>query len=196
MAQQLTGSHPPLIDALWPARGIPAPLRAAVLAVVGSLLIAASAKVQVPLWPVPITMQTFAVLVISMAYGRRLGAATLLLYLAEGAVGLPVFARGGGLAYFAGPTAGYLIGYPLAAALVGWLGERGWDGTVPRTAAAMLLGNALIYVPGLLWLATFTGVAGAFEVGLLPFLLGDALKLALAAGVLPFARKLVRRYTA
>ena len=155
-----------------------------------------SAKIQVPFYPVPITMQTFVVLMAGMAFGWRLGAATILLYLAEGALGLPVFAgtpeKGIGLAYMAGPTGGYLLGFVLAAALVGWLAERGFDRNVMLTAIAMLLGNAIIYIPGLLWLGAVVGWdKPVLEWGLLPFLFGDTAKLILAALLMPALWKLV-----
>lgn len=199
-----TEAYPTLISALWPARNESAPwVRGAVLAIVGSALIALSAKIQVPFWPVPMTMQTFAVLVIGMTYGLRLGAATVALYLAEGAVGLPVFASGGGLAYFAGPTTGYLFGFLVAAALVGWLGERGWDRSAVRTLAANLAGTLVIFAFGLAWLTLFlasvkdlgTAVAvnAAVANGLTPFVWGALAKIALAAAVLPFAWTLVSR---
>ncbi|MGF1594973.1 MAG: biotin transporter BioY [Kiloniellaceae bacterium] len=187
-----------LAAALWPREGrlgaMPALARNTLLAVAGSLLLWASAKVQVPFYPVPITMTTFAVLAIGMAYGWRLGAATILLYLAEGAMGLPVFAgtpeKGIGLAYMAGPTGGYLLGYVLAAAACGWLAERGWDRNVATAALAMLVGNALIYAPGLLWLGTLFGWdKPILEWGLIPFITGDLLKLALVAAGLPLAWK-------
>ena len=136
-------------------------------------------------------MQTFAVLVIGITYGSRLGAATVVLYLAEGAAGLPVFAGGGGIAYLAGPTAGYLFDFVIAAALVGRLAEYGWDRKVSTTAIAMLLGNLAIYMPGLLWLGTVVGYGKVFAVGMLPFLPGDAFKLALAAAILPAVWRLV-----
>lgn len=186
-----------LVGALWPADRVPALARNALLAVVGTLLLTISAKVQVPFWPVPMTMQTFVVLVIGMAYGPRLGAATLLLYLAEGAVGLPVFAntpeRGIGLAYMMGPTGGYLIGFVISAALVGRLAERGWDRSILTTLAAMTLGTAVIFVLGWSWLATLIGPEKAFAAGVVPFLPGAALKIALAAALLPAAWKLVDR---
>jgi biotin transport system substrate-specific component len=150
---------------------------------------------------VPVTGQTFAVLVIGLAYGWRLGGVTLLLYATEGALGLPVFAQfSGGPAVLAGPTGGYIAGFVLAATLVGYLAERGWDRSVLLTALAMLAGNLAIYLPGLAWLALFyagpgqayveaTGAAGplgaAVAAGFLPFLLGDLLKLMLAAAILP-----------
>ena len=188
-----TNSQPTLAASMWPSSTPLLSLRSALLALVGSGLLVLSAKIQVPFWPVPLTMQTFAVLVIGILYGWRLGAATVVLYLAEGAAGLPVFAGGGGIGYFAGPTAGYLFGFVIAAALVGRLAERGWDRRILTTAAAMLLGNLAIYVPGLLWLGTVVGYGKVFAVGMLPFLPGDALKLALAAAILPAAWHLMRK---
>ncbi len=165
-------------------------LKFLLLAVMGSLALWLSAKIQVPFYPVPITMQTFVVLVVGMAFGWRLGTTTVLLYLAEGMAGLPVFAgtpeRGIGLAYMVGPTGGYLLGFLFGAAVVGWLGERGWDRRIATTLAAMVLGTTIIYVPGLIWLGTTIGWdKPVLELGLWPFLLGDALKVALAALALP-----------
>lgn len=185
--------HKTLIGALWPEGSLAKPLRMAILALAGTALLALSAKIQVWPGPVPITMQTFVVLTIGMTYGWRLGGATLLLYLAEGAVGLPVFSAGGGIAYFAGPTGGYLLGFVLAAALTGWLAERGWDRRPVNTALAMLAGNVAIYLPGLAWLAALKGPEIAVKYGLTPFLTSDLVKLALAAAVMPLAWKAVRR---
>ncbi|NQU58912.1 MAG: biotin transporter BioY [Rhodospirillales bacterium] len=172
--------------------------RGTALAVAGSLLIWICAKIQVPFYPVPMTMTTFAVLAIGMAYGWRLGAATVVLYLAEGAMGLPVFSgtpeKGVGLAYMLGGTGGYLIGFVLAAACVGWLAERGWDKNVLSTALAMLVGNVLIYAPGLLWLGTLFGWDKPILAwGLTPFVMGDLAKLALAAAMMPLFWKLFGR---
>jgi biotin transport system substrate-specific component len=182
----------PLIDRLWPAADRPL-VRQTVLAVLGSLLLWASAKVQVPMWPVPMTMQSFVVLVIGMAYGSRLGAATVALYLVEGAVGLPVFAgtpeRGIGFAYMMGPTGGYLIGFLVAAVAVGSLAERGWDRTLPKAVAAMAIGTVLLFVPGVAWLAALIGWPKAIATGLTPFLAGSVVKLALAAALLPLASR-------
>ncbi len=182
-----------LAATIWPNPSTILSLRTILLALVGSALLTVSAKIQIPFWPVPMTMQTFAVLVIGITYGSRLGAATVALYLAEGAAGLPVFAGGGGIAYLAGPTAGYLFGFVIAAALVGWLAEHGWDRKASTTAAAMLLGNLVIYVSGLLWLGTIVGYGKVFAVGMLPFLPGDVLKLALAAAILPAVWRLIRQ---
>ena len=167
--------------------------RAVILAIAGSLLLTISAKIQVPFWPVPMTMQTFAVLVIGMAYGARLGAATIGLYLAQGAVGLPVFASGGGLAYMAGPTGGYLLGFLIAAFVVGLLAQRGWDRKVLATLAAMVLGTVIIFIPGVAWLATIIGFEKAVAGGLTPFLAGEVFKIGLAAALLPATWKLVGR---
>ena len=191
-------THGTLAEVLWPSETAGRLLRNVILAVGGTLVLALSAKIQVPFYPVPMTMQTFVVLAIGMAFGWRLGAATLLLYLAQGAAGLPVFAgtpeKGIGLAYMLSGTGGYLIGFVMAAALCGWLAERGWDRHMATTAAAMLIGNVVIYLPGLLWLGTLFGWdKPILEWGLAPFLLGDLTKLALAAIVLPAAWKLVGR---
>lgn len=187
-----------LANALWPARSSSLPaLRAAALMVLGTVALWLSAKIQVPLWPVPVTMQTFVVLSLGIAYGWRLAGATMLLYLAEGAVGLPVFAgawsEGGGIHHLAGPTAGYLIGFVVAASVAGWLAERGWDRNPVTAAAAMVLGNLVIYGLGLAWLSTLIGYEPAIEHGLLPFLVGDALKVALGAALLPLVWKAIMR---
>ena len=159
---------------------------------IGSALLAASAHVQVPFWPVRLSMQSFVVLAIGLACGGRLGAATLLAYLAEGAVGLPVFQSGAGLAYMAGPTGGYLLGYLLAAAAVGGLADRGLARSWPGRVAVLLLGEALIYAPGIAWLAVLFGPAKGVAFGLLPFLPAEALKLALAAAGAPLLRRRAR----
>ncbi|MDE2791131.1 MAG: biotin transporter BioY [Paracoccaceae bacterium] len=188
-------TRPTLAQSLW--KGGDARWKSLLLAVMGSLALWVSAKIQVPFYPVPITMQTFVVLVVGMAFGWRLGAATVLLYLAEGAVGLPVFAgtpeRGIGLAYMTGPTGGYLLGFLLGAIVVGWLGQRGWDRRFTTTLAAMLLGTAVIYPPGLIWLGMAIGWdKPVLDLGLWPFLPGDAFKIVLAALVLPTLWRLSR----
>jgi len=186
-------TKPTLIGTLWPDRTSPA-LRWITLMLVGSGFLAICAQINVPLYPVPITMQTFGVLLIGMVFGSRLGGATVALYLFEGAIGLPVYAGlSGGLPVLFGLTGGYLFGFVIAAWLVGMLAERGWDRNVFTTAVAMLLGNIVLYVPGLIWLAGFIGAEDAITGGLLPFILGDLLKVALAAVVLPSAWLLVRR---
>ncbi|MGH6901597.1 MAG: biotin transporter BioY [Geminicoccaceae bacterium] len=193
MAQQHGGAHATLADTVWSPVGSAPAVRAIVLALIGTALLTLSAKIQVPFWPVPMTMQTFVVLVLGMAYGWRLAGATVLLYLAQGALGLPVFAAGGGIAYFAGPTAGYLVGFLLAAVAVGWLAEHGWDRSPLRTLAAMLIGTAIIFACGIAWLSTLIGLPQAIGAGLVPFLLGEAVKIALATAILPFAWRFLQR---
>lgn len=176
-----------------------AALPAVLLAVIaGSIAIGVSAQVSIgiPIGPVPITGQTLVVLLIGAAYGSRLGAATVLAYLAQGAVGMPVFANGGaGLAVLTGPTGGYLAGFVMAAFLVGWLAERGWDRRAATTVLAMVAGNAVIYACGVTRLAEFIGWDRVWSAGVQPFLAGDALKVALASGILPGAWWLRERLT-
>jgi len=166
----------------------------AVAVVLGSSLLWASAKVQVPFWPVPITLQTYVVLSLGALLGWRLGAATVAAYLIEGAIGLPVFAgtpaNGLGLAYMAGATGGYLAGYLAAAALVGMLVECGWDRTVGGTVGALLLGETAILGMGCAWLAVLFGWESALSYGFGPFLLGDAVKLVLAGATITYGRRL------
>jgi biotin transport system substrate-specific component len=162
----------------------------------GSLLVALSAQVAIPLpfSPVPITGQTLAALLIGALLGRRLGACALLLYLAEGTVGLPVFAGGGfGLARLAGPTGGFLVGLVVAAYLVGYLAERGWDRRPATTILAMVLGGIVIYAFGLVWLDRFVGPSRVLAAGLLPFIPGDLFKIVLAAALLPSGWALLGR---
>lgn len=158
--------------------------------VTASLLIAASAKIAVPFFPIPMTMQSFVVIGLGLALGARRGGAAVLLYLAQGAAGLPVFTgtpeKGLGLAYMAGPTGGFLIGFFLAAVVAGWLAERQWDRTPLKAMAAALVASAAIYVPGLLWLGSLIGFNETLlKVGLLPFIPGDIAKALLAALLFP-----------
>lgn len=160
--------------------------------VIGTLLLAASSYIEVPMVPVPITMQTFAVTAIGALYGWRLGAITVIAWLMEGALGLPVLSGGAaGAHHFVGPTAGYLFAFPLVAALTGWLAERGWNGNrVILAFLAMLLGNALCLVLGASWLAMGIGIEQAIIYGVTPFVIGGVLKSALGAAVLTlFAHK-------
>ena len=160
------------------------------LVIAGSALIALSAHIKVPFYPVPVTMQTMVILLIGMTYGSRLGALTVLAYLAEGAMGLPVFAGGAGLAYMAGPTGGYLFGFLISAFILGNLAERGWGKTWQTTAAAMVIGNLVIYTFGVIWLSNIIGSFDkGIQFGLLPFIYGDILKIVIAMAALPFAWK-------
>lgn len=190
-----------LVDVVLPQRRT---LHNVGLVVLFSLLIALSAQIAIPLpfTPVPITMQTLMVLLTGMLLGSRLGSIAVLAYLAEGLAGLPVFAGGTsawspssipGVPVLLGPSAGYLVGFVFAAALVGWLAERGWDRVWWTTALAMVLGNVVIYACGVGWLSTLLGVSTAISAGMLPFLIGDAIKIALAVIALPGGWALVRK---
>ena len=178
-----------LIDAAW-SNTTTARRVGLVAAVVGGMcLLTLSAKLQVPFYPVPMTMQTLVVLMIGMAYGRVLGTATVAAYLLAGAAGLPVFAGtpelGIGLAYMMGPTGGYLLGFLISAWLMGALAERGWSNSFPLAAVAMIVGHAVILGAGFAWLAALLGPEKAIAVGLLPFLATTAVKCALGAVAVP-----------
>ncbi len=172
-------------------------LRDVGIAIAGSLLLTLSAKTQIPFWPVPMTMQTFVVMVIGMALGPRLGVATVALYLAQGAVGFPVFAgtpeKGVGIAYMMGPTGGYLAGFLAGAWICGALAERGWDRSWLKSGIAAAIGHAVIFGLGVLWLQSLIGWQKAFEFGVAPFWAATLLKTALAVAVLPPAWALVRK---
>lgn len=177
------------------AAGATTAVKQAAMVLLGIAALAVMAKVQVflPGNPVPVTLTTLGVLTIGAAFGPRLGLATVLGYLGLGALGASVFAgEQAGLTYMMGGTGGYLVGYALAAAALGHAARQGWDRNVLLMALAMLVGNALIYVPGLLWLHQFSsGWAQTLEWGITPFLVGDALKLALAALLVPGLWKLI-----
>jgi biotin transport system substrate-specific component len=163
------------------------------LAIAGSLALAVSAKIQVPFWPVPMTMQSLVVLLIGVAFGSRLGALMVLAYLVEGLAGLPVFAGAtAGPAYMAGPTAGYLVGFVASVIVVGRLAERGWSGDGLRMAVTMTLGHVVLFIPGVLWLAVLFGWPQAVASGVAPFILATALKTGLGVGIVAACRALVR----
>jgi biotin transport system substrate-specific component len=187
--------HKPLIETIWPtapATDARALLRKALLVICGSLLLTLSAKINVPFYPVPMTIQTFAVIVIGAAFGWRLGAATVLFYLAQGAAGLPVFAgtpeKGIGLAYMAGPTGGYLLGFIAGAAVAGVLAERGWDRSFLSSTLAMFFAHVTIFVFGTVWLGTLIGFEKAWIAGVAPFYVATAFKTLLAAACLRTCR--------
>jgi biotin transport system substrate-specific component len=188
-----------LIDRAIPAQGAGRLLRDCVLALAGSLLLALSAKVQVPLI-VPITLQSLVVLVIGASFGARLGALTVLLYLAQGALGLPVFAgtpeKGIGILYMLGPTGGFLVGFVLAAALAGALAERGWSATFLRAFVTFALAHGVMFAAGFVWLAALYGPTTAWAVGVAPFAAATLIKTALGAALMPLAFGLVRRFRA
>lgn len=161
-------------------------LRQAALVLAGTAVLTASSYVSIPMAPVPVSMQTFAVLMVGALYGWRLGGITVLAWLLEALLGMPVLAGGkGGLAPFVGPTAGYLLAFPVGAMLMGWLVERGFDGTRPlRAFGAMLLCTTLILAIGGLWLGTMIGAAKGWALGVAPFLAGEVVKSALGAASL------------
>jgi len=184
-----------MIQASTPTRavpGVPAWLRRqsiatrTVVLLLGILALTASSWLNVPMIPVPMTLQTLAVMLVGALYGWRLGVLTILVWLALGALGLPVLAGGtGGIARFLGPTGGYLLAFPFAGALTGWLAERGWNGERMALAfAAMLIAHALCLLLGGAWLATTLGMQKAVAVGVVPFVPGAVVKSALGAVLL------------
>jgi len=169
-------------------------IRHIVLMITGSALIALCAQIYIPLYPIPITMQTFAVFLIGLTYGWRLGGTTIVLYLVLGAFGLPVFASGGlGMAVFKGPSAGFLFGFLPAAIACGWFAERGFDRSYVKLLVSLLIGNILLYVLGLFWLGYFFigWEKTLLEKGLFPFVLGDLIKIFLVVILLPSVWKYV-----
>lgn len=205
MADMIPMHAPTLAGTLFPAgRARSVALRNVALAVAGSLLMVAAAKVKVPFWPVPMTLQTLAVLALGAVYGARLGAATMALYIAYGLAGLPVFTNtlpvAAGPLYLVGPTGGFLIGFVVAAAIAGWAAERGTS--LLRLVGGLVLADVALLAIGCLWLAfgaqmaggaTGVGFAKAFAYGVQPFLLGEALKIALTACVAGASWSLIGR---
>ncbi|MGB1209229.1 MAG: biotin transporter BioY, partial [Paracoccaceae bacterium] len=185
-----------LVEMIGARDGTALRVKQALLVVLGIAALVIAAKIKVPMWPVPMTLGTFAVLTIGAAYGARLGLVTIMGYMIVGALGFDVFAESSaeafGLTYMMGGTGGYLVGYVLATLALGIAARAGWDRSPLRMAGAMLVGNALIYVPGVIWLGMLYGWdEPILQWGLTPFLVGDAVKLALAAMILPAAWKLV-----
>jgi biotin transport system substrate-specific component len=186
----------PLVSIAVPQSG-PARLAVQVALVIGgSILLWLSAKAKVVLGPVDLSLQTLAVLLIGATYGLRLGVSTLLLYLAQGAAGLPVFQstpeKGIGLAYMVGPTGGYLAGFLLMAAIVGWAVDQGWGRSVVKLFGAMLVAEIVMLAMGFSWLAVLIGADKAWQFGVAPFIVPDLIKVALAALLVPAASTLLR----
>jgi biotin transport system substrate-specific component len=196
-------SYSTLANRIWPQAGSSNLMRNIVLAVAGSMFVAAAAQVTVPMWPVPMTLQTLAVLLVGGAYGARLGAATLGLYALEGAIGLPFFAGGkSGVAdakldyFLPAGSMGYVVGFILAAWLVGKLIEAGWGSSFLKSVLATLAGAVVLYVPGLIWLGIWAAKTQGLDAsaaaqaalgwGLYPFIPGDIVK-AVIAGLVPVA---------
>jgi biotin transport system substrate-specific component len=188
-------THPhTLVDVLLPRQQRSWLLDAA-LVLLFSAFVGLTAQVEIPLWPVPLTLQTLGVLFTGAVLGSRRGALALVLYLAEGAAGLPIFAGGAaGVAHLLGPTGGYLAGFVVAAGVVGWLAERGWDRRLVWTALAMMAGNVIIYALGVAWLAVYLGdLQTAVVKGALIFVPGDLIKIVVAVLALPGGWALAQR---
>ncbi|MEQ8901183.1 MAG: biotin transporter BioY [Roseovarius sp.] len=175
-----------LLPSLFQTSRINQTLCFVILAVIGSMLIAISAKVKVPMWPVDMSLQTLAIFTIAAVFGLKLGLTTILLYLAEGALGLPVFQgtpeRGIGLAYMVGPTGGYLVGFVVMTAITGWAADQGWWRNPFKIGAAMMIGEIILLALGAFWLMYLFGISQGIEYGIGPFIVPDLLKLAIAAG--------------
>ena len=166
------------------------------LVIVFSLFIAAAAQFAIHIGPIPITGQTFAVLLTGALLGSRLGAAAVIAYLVEGAIGLPFFAGGAaGIVRFFGPTGGYLVAFPAAAFVTGAFAEQGWDKNYLQAVVAMAVGSAIVFLGGWAWYSVLTSTPplAAFQIAVLPYLPGDAIKIALAAAVLPTGWALLKR---
>ena len=174
-----------LIENLMPLSGVNTTIRSILFVLFGTLLLAVSSKIQVPFWPVPMTMQTFVVLVIAMAYGWKLSLLTLIAYLIEGALGIPVFAKGGGLPYLIGPTAGYLYGMAIAAAVIGYFADLGYGKSIIKCIFPLSLGTVIIFVYGFGYLSSIIGFEKAIVAGLTPFIPSELFKIALAVFIIP-----------
>ncbi|RWC06683.1 MAG: biotin transporter BioY [Mesorhizobium sp.] len=187
----------PLVSLALPEKGAARLATQLLLAIVGTLVLTLSAKTRVLLGPVDISMQTLAVFLISAAFGMRLGVATLLLYMAEGAMGLPVFQgtpeKGIGIAYMLGSTGGYLAGFVVMAAIVGWAADRGWDRHPVKLFNAMLVAEIVMMAMGFAWLALLIGPEKSWQFGVVPFIVGDLIKVALAASLVPAVWSLLKR---
>ncbi|RWO52423.1 biotin transporter BioY [Mesorhizobium sp.] len=187
----------PLVSLALPEKGAARLATQLLLAIVGTLVLTLSAKTRVLLGPVDISMQTLAVFLISAAFGMRLGVATLLLYMAEGAMGLPVFQgtpeKGIGLAYMLGSTGGYLAGFVVMAAIVGWAADCGWDRHPVKLFNAMLVAEIVMMAMGFAWLALLIGPEKSWQFGVVPFIVGDLIKVGLAASLVPAVWSLLKR---
>ncbi|MER9228537.1 biotin transporter BioY [Mesorhizobium sp. M0664] len=192
-----TATMRPLISLALPEKGTARLAGQLLLAIAGTLLLILSAKTKVMLGPVDISMQTLAVLLIAAAFGMRLGVATLLLYMAEGALGLPVFQstpeKGIGIAYMLGSTGGYLAGFVVMAAIVGWAADRAWDRHPIKLFNAMLVAEIVMMAMGFAWLALLIGPEKSWQFGVVPFIVGDLIKVALAASLVPAVWSLLKR---
>ncbi|MER8436297.1 biotin transporter BioY [Mesorhizobium sp. M1312] len=187
----------PLVSLALPEKGAARLATQLLLAIIGTLVLTLSAKTRVLLGPVDISMQTLAVFLIAAAFGMRLGVATLLLYMAEGAMGLPVFQgtpeKGIGIAYMLGSTGGYLAGFVVMAAIVGWAADRGWDRHPIKLFNAILVAEIIMMAMGFAWLALLIGPEKSWQFGVVPFIVGDLIKVGLAASLVPAVWSLLKR---
>ena len=158
----------------------------------GTLLLTISAKVQVPFWPVPMTMQTFVVFLIGATYSVRLSFLTLVAYLFEGAMGLPVFAAGGGIVYLTGPTAGYLYGMTIAVVVISWFANEGYSSSYLKSFISIIIGSIIIFALGVFYLGSIIGYNKALQAGLLPFIPSELFKIALAVLLIPTLKKILK----
>lgn len=188
----------PLVSLALPEKGVSRLAAQVLLAIGGTLLLTVSAKTKVFLGPVDISLQTLAVLLIASAFGMRLAVATLLLYMAEGAMGLPVFQsspeKGVGLAYMLGTTGGYLAGFVAMAAIAGWAADRGFDRNPFKLFGAFMVAEVVMMAMGFAWLAVLIGADKAWQFGVAPFVVGDLIKVALAASLVPAVWSMLARF--
>ena len=182
-----------LINKLKSFENINSTLLNILLALFGTLLLAISSKVQVPFWPVPMTMQTFVIFLVGMTYGVRLSFVTVALYLLQGAAGLPVFASGGGIAYLMGPTAGYLYGMLFASVAISYLANLGFSKTYFKATLSLLIGSIMIFLIGIIYLGSIIGYEKAIVAGLLPFIPSELFKIALAVSLIPTIQKIIKK---
>ena len=180
----------PLISRLYPQSSSSPLLRTAALVVAGICLLTASAYLQIPTWPVKISLQSLVVILIGLAYGPRLGSTTVLAYLGLGALGAPVFQSGAGLAYLVGPTGGFLLGMLLSTILAGHLAERGVLNSSLATAGAVIASLVIVFIPGIAWLGVLFGPENSLAYGLIPFIPGELVKITLALALVPALRRI------
>ena len=181
-----------LINRIFPTNGFATFVKNIFLIILGTILLTISSKIQVPFWPVPMTMQTFVVFLIGAAYGWQLAGLTLFAYLVEGALGLPVFAKGGGLLYLTGPTAGYLYGMTIAVGVVGYLAERNFNDSYIKSLFSLLIATSIIFIIGVGYLGSVIGYEKALAGGLYPFLPSELFKIALAVAIIPSITKIIK----
>ena len=181
-----------LINQIFPTTGISLYIKNIFLILLGSVLLAISSKIQVPFWPVPMTMQTFVIFLIGMTYGWRLSFLIMVAYIIEGALGLPVFASGAGLTYLIGPTAGYIYGMFIAATVIGFLSEKGFAKSYLTILISLLIGSVIIFSFGVTYLGLIIGFDKSINFGLLPFIPSELFKIALAVAIIPSLFKFVK----